>query len=241
MITLAACEQNPSSPESNNGPCEYEREQAIKDLEAGHIYYVINFSMGEGLPRYEKELEQILKPYNVELNVNPVSCIVPNDGDCYKEFMDSTLTAKYGNDFSDIVEQRADNLFASKRHGKIYDYWEVDERPFISKDIINNTEDPFIDYLNATLDTIYEFRYISNCIGHSHFIIEYTVDNTGKASDGEIVMEEFIRNETEETKAKLSQELLDKVNSMTIWTPGQLLDKDVSVRERRGIALTWEK
>jgi hypothetical protein len=249
LLILTSCshiqnqvtDHNESPEESDREFCNDERQEAKENLKTGCVYYVINLSIGGWFPRYEKELEQVLKSYNVELEIYPVSCVVPNDGYCYKQFMDSVLISRYGSDFSNMINQKADSLFASKRHEKIYSDWEVDEQPFISETIINETGDPFIDLLNSALDTTSEFRYVSNCIGFSHFIIEYTVDSLGKSSNCIVVEEEFINNENEVTKDRLRKELINKVNSMTIWTPGLLLGNKVTVREQRGTALTWER
>ena len=107
--------------------CKRKQIQAAKEVQNNKIKYTLNFGLGSRLPKYEHEISDVLAPYGIEFEIITVSDLLPSGQHCYKNFMDSTIAARFGDSFIKMINERAASLFYERNKNSIFSDSDVDE------------------------------------------------------------------------------------------------------------------
>lgn len=136
------------NPELTDSLCKSDILRAKSDISAGKLIYVQEAGLGFGFKRYETDLKKLCKEQGLEYEVDLIGCVVfeGQTQGCYGAFMDKTLIDKFGSDFKENLNRKADSLFLIRiieEQIPIHS-WDCDEKP---KPILVNKK-----YLETTLD-----------------------------------------------------------------------------------------
>ncbi len=203
--------------------CELGRKEGLNDYGKGILHYI----NGEPL-RYESELEDLLGQKGIKYSIDPFG----HAYECYDLVMDSLIKVKFGDNFVDKLKLVADSLFFEKRKSGTFDYSEVDTWALRRNSGDQLGGDFVVNYLNEKLTSKSTFRFVSNTVDRSYFLIEFTVDKDGKTKNIEIKE----RNNTETFKGA-EEIILDEITKITDWTPATIKNQPVTAKFQMGVAI----
>ncbi len=216
--------------------CKRKQIQAAKEVQNNIIKYTLNFGLGGWLPRYQHEIRDVLAPYGIEFEINPVSDVFPNGQHCYKNFMDSVITAKFGDSFIKMINERADSLFYERHKNSIFSYWDVDEWARHPSNQQQLGGDYIIEYLNKSIEQKGSYRFVSNIVNKPYVRIELIIDKLGNTSSCMISKRELNGLNGINLNA-LENFITQTIEQIDDWTPAKIKGNNVTAKFQRSVAI----
>lgn len=183
-------------------PCKEAIKQAQKDLINGDLIYfdLEHFDFN----RSNKEMAILLKPYEIELFESYTYNMDSEESNCYENYMNKSITKKYGNHFIDSLRSIAEVDYVKNNPDRIYKFEECDTTSRYSRAI--SFEDFFDIYKN---DFFKDFYYPNTYYFNSEKYYSYTSAKFILMKDGTIQITE-IETTFQNPKNKIHRKLFDK-------------------------------
>ncbi len=222
--------------------CIREVAQAKKDLAKGKLVFCDYRLYPYG--RAEVEMAALLEKFNVLYKKAYASDVIVegHTNNCYGDFMQEQIDFKYGDGFTDSLQNIADSLFISKHLDEVYSYGTYDVPPVFPGDI--KPDERSHEGLQAAFDTkvVYPTTYKYNPEGNSLSLVQIYVDidETGKAKVknydfvywNSITKEERFNKDVYKRFAAIFVPLIEN----TKWIPAKT--KSFSVKSENEIAIS---
>lgn len=164
--------------------CTAETARAESDIKKNKLVYFHYFGMVDRY-RSNKEMNELLKKYNIEVDSALTYCTVPGElQNCYGTIMDNEIKRRFGDKFTDSLRTVAEIQYVRKNSDMIFPFEECD---FISRypgdkdynDFFKNSKKDF--WINVEYPSDFEFRKDKDL--YSHMSANFILYKTGKISD----------------------------------------------------------
>lgn len=216
--------------------CEEKKKEAILDFEKGTIYFVRLITSASGIPRYKKELKEILHTYGVKYIEMPISSIGLGGEKCYKAYMDSVINSKHGSFFMNGMFKKADSLYLERNMNKIFDYWDVDIRATHA----SHEKYYCIQYLNAK-NPYSGIIFDANTIGNPHFILKVIIDKSGNITKCIVTRKETSNLEQKAVKEEeLQKFIVNSIEEIDDWNPAQIQGQNVTSHYKFAVSIRYK-
>ena len=205
--------------------CQEETKKAFELLRNDTVQLVL---INE-LPRYEKELIEILNESKIQL---VLVASIHDEGYCQKYVMDSAINERFGSNYLTQIKNQADSLFLASNRDSIFPEQQLDERPTLATNPSFNGQGEIIKRLNKKYFVKDSIELISNVVNAPYFVVSFNVNVNGVSSKASITE----RNSTEDYQ-ELENLIVNEINGLTEWTAGKIRDESVSSRIDVAIAV----
>ena len=209
--------------------CLKEVEIAKKHFAKGKLVYCYDVGslLYEPL-RSEKEMEQLLREYNIDYR-NEMSSDVIIEGQtelCYCEFMREKIAAKYGENFIDSLLNISDSLFVFQNPLDTFYYAQCDTRPrYPTENEYDHGEECYGIQGRFEKTVKYPKGYIKNEKDNSFVNVRFIVNKEGKASD--VTFGFRSSNQQNKKHEKYFEQLIKPLIENTKWQPATIRKQQV--------------
>lgn len=202
--------------DSQDWICNEEKEIAKELLKKDTIQFIL---INE-FPRFEKELNELLRTSNIQLQIIGS---MHGEGYCQKAMMDSVINERFGLEFETNIKNKADSLFLDSRRYSIFPEQQLDKQPTLALNPNTNGQDEIIKRLNKKNLKGDSIELISNIVNVPYFVVKFNVSKDGISSNAEIIE----RNSTSDF-IYLEEIIVNEINGLTDWSAGQIRNENVS-------------
>ena len=215
------------NPAAKDNECRTEAARAKRDLKAGKLIFCSPFGFGSSPLRYEQELRILTKRYGLTFDYESFSDVIVEGQTqgCYGAVMDRAIAAKFGGNFKERLEARADSLFIIAADTSTVEYTECDTHPSLPNDA---DRDPEI-YLKVSPKLIAQPRPKTDDYG-PFMDIRLIIEKSGKGHDFELVAYLDSSKDGEAIKpygAMLWSIAQKELKKIPMWVPGTIKGKKV--------------
>lgn len=195
--------------------CQDQIEKAKRDFQSGKLVHQISIRN-----RFDEELEELLNEFNIGYFYQVEMCLPIQE--CYGWYMESLISNKYGKNFIEELEEKADSLFLARWETKTYDYWDIDKDPKYSE--FHGAADKYIKsqvQLPIGWDSIpmkFERQFIS---------VWVKIDKDGLLEKWEYDLHN-LKDTNQKFLTNLTRQVDGILEKMTKWEPGVLAGRNVS-------------
>jgi hypothetical protein len=218
LVIIQPCSY--SQKHSKDSLCLLNLNQAKYDYESGLHKFCINATWDLPFARMYDILDSICKTKNLILTPYPYTehDVGFDPYTCYSDFMDKMLKKKYGQNFKDVLINKADSIFKTKHINDTIPAYFCDKRPTYYKDNETLIKDFFFYF--SMQDSC---NYIINC-SSCDFRVLFIVDLMGHSSNFEIYNSTITEKDCVDfVKGKII-EALKKIDN---WIPGELDNRKI--------------
>ncbi|MBP8238976.1 MAG: hypothetical protein KAX50_03400 [Saprospiraceae bacterium] len=201
-----------------NEECKRQMDSAKIDVRNGKLLYEDN-SGGWTIIRYDDEMEEILNAYGIEYMETGPNCTLEQE--CYGYYMDSIISQRFGKEFIQQIEQRADSLFLSRWRTKIYESWEIDTPPIYNE---GDTE----TYIEQSIKFPEKWDTVPMEFERQFITLNVFVNNQGELTRWEFHEFYNLKESNEKFLPKIQSQVNQIMAGMVAWKPGKLMDRDVN-------------
>lgn len=201
-----------------NEECKRQMDSAKIDVRNGKLLYEDN-SGGWAIIRYDDEMEEILNAYGIEYMETGPNCTLEQE--CYGYYMDSIISQRFGKEFIQQIEQRADSLFLSRWRTKVYESWEIDTPPIYNEGDTETYIEQSIKFPEKWDTLLMEFE-------RQFITLNVFVNNQGELTRWEFHEFYNLKESNEKFLPKIQSQVNQIMAGMVAWKPGKLMDRDVN-------------
>ena len=205
--------------------CDEETAEAIKKIKSDSVQFVL---INE-FPRYKDELVEVLSELNIQL---VLKTSMHGEGYCQKSIMDSVISQRFGSNFIAQIKNQSDSLFLESNRGSIFPEKQLDERPILAGNTNLNGQEVIIKRLNKNQFSNDSIELKSNIVNAPYFVVSFYVKVDGTSSNATITE----RNSTD-GYGRLENIIMDEINRLNEWTPGNIRNERVSSEVEVAIAI----
>lgn len=211
--------------------CLNDIQKARLDVNSGKLVHCIYFGMIKKHIRYEKELEKLLSYYNISVKDKIIGCVIRNSQsrNCYCNYMKDRIEFKYGSDFIDSLEVKADIMFLINHRNDTLENYNCDRQPFYpNESTLNDSEHSTVMQKEIDAKLTYPKAYRTKQSNHekSEVYIRFVVAKNGNASIRSFDFDFLSKRDTIYTEHFENQ--MKKIIRTTNWKPAQIRNTNVN-------------
>ncbi len=125
----SSCDDDLFCPYETDKECISEVAKAKQSIKKGEIYFCIHHGM-MGYDRYEGFIDEVCKLYKLKVTTALSSDLVYENitENCFCVYMDAYIEKKFGDDFREMIEKKADSLYSLSLKNDTIEEWNCDIR-----------------------------------------------------------------------------------------------------------------